>query len=63
MLYSAAGSAFDCRSRDHKFESQLRHITFLEIDHEIISIVILPLPLIQEELLSVVSERMCTNTD
>ena len=35
--------------------------TFLEIDHEIISMIILLLTLIQEGLLSVTSERMCTN--
>ena len=34
--------------------------TFLEINHEIISMVILLLPLIQEGLLSVSSENMCT---
>ena len=34
--------------------------TFVEIDHEIISTVILLLPLIQEGLLSVTSESMCT---
>ena len=33
---------------------------FLEIDHEIISMVILLFPLIQEGLLSVTSESMCT---
>ena len=32
------------------------HITFVEIDHEIISVVILPLPLIQEGHLSVTRE-------
>ena len=32
----------DCRSRGLKFESQLGNITFVEIDHEIISMVILP---------------------
>ena len=34
--------------------------TFMEIDHEIISKVILLLPLIQEGLLSATSESMCT---
>ena len=34
--------------------------TFVEIDHEIISTAILLLPLIQEGLLSVTSESMCT---
>ena len=33
--------------------------TFVEIDHEIISTVILPLPLIQERLLSVTNESVC----
>ena len=34
--------------------------SFVEIDHEILSVVILSLPLIQEGQLSVSSERMCT---
>ena len=34
--------------------------TLVEIDHEIISMVILLLPLIQEGLLSAVSESLCT---
>ena len=34
--------------------------TFVEIDHEIFSTVILSLPLIQEGQLSVSGERMCT---
>ena len=37
-----------------------RSHTFVEIDHEMISMVILLLPLIQEGLLSVTSESMCT---
>ena len=37
-------------------------VTFVEIDHEIFSMVILSLPLIQERQLSVSSEKMCTNT-
>ena len=43
--YDLVGSTSNCRS---KFESQLGHITFVEIDNEIISTVILPCPLIQE---------------
>ena len=35
-------------------------ISFVEIDHEIFSTVILSLPLIQEGQLSVSGERMCT---
>ena len=37
---------------------QCGHITFM--DHGIISMVILPLPLIQEGHLSVIGESMCT---
>ena len=44
----------NCRSKECEFN------TFLETDHEIISMVILLLPLIQEGLLSVTSENMCT---
>ena len=40
-----------CRGRQH---------SFVEIDHEIFSMVILSLPLIQEGQLSVSGERMCT---
>ena len=46
------GCGFDpCRDRQH---------SFVEIDHEIFSTVILSLPLIQEGQLSVSGERMCT---
>ena len=37
-----------------------RQHSFMEIDHEIFSTVILSLPLIQEGQLSVSGERMCT---
>ena len=37
-----------------------RQHSFVEIDHEIVSTVILSLPLIQEGQLSVSGERMCT---
>ena len=37
-----------------------RQHSFVEIDHEIFSTVILSLPLIQEGQLSVYGERMCT---
>ena len=54
----------DCRSRDHKFESQLRHITVMEIDCEIVIMVILSLRLIQEGQLSVTTKsiRLCTQS-
>ena len=41
-------------------EIWFRQHCFMEIDHEIFSTVILPLPLIQEGQLSVSGERMCT---
>ena len=40
--------------------AEVGKISFLEIDHEIFSMVILFLPLIQEGQLSVSGERMCT---
>ena len=52
-------SMSDCRSRVRKFESQLGHIIFVKIDHEIISTVILPLLLIQERQLLVNRLSMC----
>ena len=42
-LHSTVGSVSDRKSKPHKFESQLGHITFVDIDHEIISMLILPL--------------------
>ena len=46
------GRGFDpCRGRQH---------SFMEIDHEIFSTLILSLPLIQEGQLSVSGKRMCT---
>ena len=42
------------------FPRRGRQHSFVEIDHEIFSTVILSLPLIQEEQLSVSGERMCT---
>ena len=44
----------------YKFESQLVHITFMQIDNEIKSTVILTFSLIQEGQLSVTIESMCT---
>ena len=54
----AVGCMSHCISRGCKFESQLGHITFVEIDHVLISVVILPLPLILEWHLSVTGESM-----
>ena len=45
---------------EEKIKSTTIFISFVEIDHEIISTVILSLPLFQEGQLSVSGERMCT---
>ena len=56
---SAVGRESDCRSRGRKFHPG--EVPYpKEIDYEIISTVILLLLLIQEGLLSVTSESMCT---
>ena len=43
-----------------EFDPPVRHILSWRLGHENISTAILPLPLIQEEQLSVTGERMCT---
>ena len=43
-------------------ERRVRQHSFAEIDHEIFSMVILSLPLIQEGQLSVSGKRMCAST-
>ena len=45
-----------------RFESQLSHVSLVEIDNEIISTAILLLPRIQERQFSVIVERVCTST-
>ena len=51
----------DCRPGGRWFNPRRgRQHSFMEIDHEIFSTVILSLPLIQEGQLSVSGERMCT---
>ena len=50
-LHRTASSASDFRSRDCEFKPQLGHISFVEIDREIISTVILSVLLIQGQLL------------
>ena len=47
---------------DRKFESHLSHKACSEIDHEIISKVILPIPLIQEGQLSVIGKSMSSKS-
>ena len=46
--------------KSREFDPHVRQHSFVEIGHEIISTAILSLPLIQEGLLSVTGERMCT---
>ena len=51
----------DWKLGDRRFNPRRgRQHSFVEIDHEIFSTVILSLPLIQERQLSVSGERMCT---
>ena len=57
----AVGCASDWRPGGRGFDPRRgRQHSFVEIDHEIFSTVILSLPLIQEGQLSVSGERMCT---
>ena len=55
-LHSVIDNTSDCWRRTRKFKSQLGHKPFVEIDHKIISMVILPLPLI----FSVTGESICS---
>ena len=50
-------SMSDSKSRGREFKTQRDHITFAEVDHEIISTDILHLPPIQEWQLSVTGEE------
>ena len=60
-LGGSVGCAPDWRPRGRRFDPrQGRQHSFMEIDHEILSTVILSLLLIQEGQLSVSGERMCT---
>ena len=57
----------ECRTGDQDVRSstylfQVWQHSFVEIDHEIFSVVILSLLLIQEGQLSVSGKRKCTNT-
>ena len=51
LKFTSSDTQICCRGRQH---------SFVEIDHEIFSTVILSLPLTQEGQLSVSGERMCT---
>ena len=57
------GCTSDWFSGGHRFNSHwVQQHCFMEIDHEILSAVILSLPLIQEGQLAVFGKRMCTST-
>ena len=57
---SSIGSEFAWHVNGLRFNSHVRHILSWRLGHENISTAILPLPLIQEEQLSVSGKRMCT---
>ena len=60
-LGGSVGCMSDWRPEGRKFDlHQGRQHSFVDIDHEIISLVILSLRLIQKGQLSVSGERMCT---
>ena len=60
-LGDSVGCASDWRPGGRGIDPRRgRQHSFVEIDHEIFSTVILSLPLIQEGQLSVSGERMCT---
>ena len=49
-----------CKRPRAEFDPHVQHVLSWRLGHENISTAILPLPLIQEEQLSVTGERMCT---
>ena len=57
---SSIGSEFAWHASGPELDPHVRHILSWRLGHENISMAILPLPLIQEEQLSVTGERMCT---
>ena len=57
---SSIGSVFAWHASGPEFDPHVRHILSWRLGHENISTAILPLPLIQEEQLSLTGERMCT---
>ena len=57
---SSIGSVSTWHASGPEFDSHIRHILSWRLGHEKISTTILPLPLIQEEQLSVTGESMCT---
>ena len=59
MIFEPGGGDLAWESRGTAIDPRVRHIFSRIFGHEIISTAILPLPLIQEEQLSINGERMC----
>ena len=57
---SSIGSVFAWHASGLEFDPYVQHILSWRLGHENLSTVILPLPLIQEEQLSVTGENLCT---
>ena len=57
---SSTGSVSAWHANGPGFDPHVRHILSWRLGHANISTAILPLPLIQEEQLSVTGERLCT---
>ena len=57
--FLSSSLVIDSSSIGSEFAPHVRHIILWRLGHENISTAILPLPLIQEEQLSVTGERMC----
>ena len=52
-------SACDCESSGRKFKSELSHVTFMQIDHEIISVVLGLLPFTVQVLVNCFEDKTC----
>ena len=57
---SSIGSMFAWHASGPEFDPHVKHILSWRLGHENISTAILPLPLFQEEQLSVTGARICT---
>ena len=57
---SSIGSEMAWHASGPEFDPHVRHILSWRLGHENISTAVLPLPLMQEEQLSVTGKRMCT---
>ena len=62
MTLCAVDSKSECRSRGSQFKFQLSHITFVEIDHDIIFTVTLPITVIQEGQLQLLA-KVCRQVE